>query len=434
MKKKLAIISIVVLLMSMLFACGQNEKKENKTNKKTGKVSISWWGGDERHKATMAAIEKFEELNPDIKVEATYSAWPGWEDKMSTQFYSKSAPDVNQINWNWINSFGSNNKTFADLNDYSDIIDLSQFSKKALEECTLDDRLQAVPVAMTGRVFFYNKTTFDKAGIKTPGSYKELLEAGKIFKEKLGEEYYPLTLDELDRMFLMVSYLQSVYGKEWIENGKLNYNEAEIKTGMEFIKELETAHVMPTLSMVKGDGAETLDKNIKWMNGIYAGAYAWDTGGNNLKSALSEGQEFVIGDFLSDLGSYQGGITKVSMAFAISETALDKEACAKLINFLLNELEGVELMGFERGVPLSKAALELTKSKGLLDETAIEANARAMEWAKFSIDPTFEDAKLKGEPDGIYWDVMAGLSYNDYDAKEATHILIEGIENVLSSK
>lgn len=418
-----------------LAACGgkTNEPKDD-SNKKKGEVSISWWGGDERHTATIAAIDKFKELNPDIKVTSTYSAWTGWEDKMSTQFYSKSAPDVNQINWNWITSFSSDGSAFADLNDYSEIIDLTQFPKEALEKCTIADKLQGIPIAMTGRIFYYNKTTFDKAGISVPTSYEELLAAGKTFKEKLGDEYYPLVLTELDRMFLMVSYLQSVYGKEWVEDGKLQYNQKQIEEGMEFIQGLEKNHVIPAIQTVKGDGAESMDKNPKWMEGTYAGILEWDTSANKFKEALNEGQEFVVGDFFKDFGKYQGGMTKVSMAFAISESASDKEASAKLINFLLNDPEGVALMGSERGVPLSAIALKTVEDKGLLDETVAQANEKVMEWSKFSIDPMFEDSKLKAEPDGLYWDVMAGLSYGDYDVKTAAEMLIEGVDDVLSSK
>ena len=38
-------------------------------------LSISWWGGDSRHEATLAALELFEEKYPNIKVEPQYGAW-----------------------------------------------------------------------------------------------------------------------------------------------------------------------------------------------------------------------------------------------------------------------------------------------------------------------------------------------------------------------
>ena len=72
---------------------------------------------------------------------------------MSQYFASDSAFDVNQINWNWLYSFtnADGSSKFYDLNQVADIIDLSQFDEKALAQCTIDGKLLAIPVAMTGR-------------------------------------------------------------------------------------------------------------------------------------------------------------------------------------------------------------------------------------------------------------------------------------------
>ena len=42
-------------------------------------ITMSWWGGDARHEATMAAVEAFMEKYPNITVEMQYAAWSGWE-------------------------------------------------------------------------------------------------------------------------------------------------------------------------------------------------------------------------------------------------------------------------------------------------------------------------------------------------------------------
>lgn len=96
-------------------------------------ITMSWWGGDGRHEATLAAVEKFMEKYPNITVETQYAAWTGWEDKMSASFATGTAPDVNQINWNWITSFSSDGSAFYDLNKVSDILDLTQFSENKLK-------------------------------------------------------------------------------------------------------------------------------------------------------------------------------------------------------------------------------------------------------------------------------------------------------------
>lgn len=80
-------------------------------------LTISWWGGDSRHEATMKAIEAFEADNPNIKVETQYGAWGGWLEQLTVQMASGQEPDVMQINWNWIYQFSPTGDGFTDLNE-----------------------------------------------------------------------------------------------------------------------------------------------------------------------------------------------------------------------------------------------------------------------------------------------------------------------------
>ena len=395
-------------------------------------IKISWWGGDSRHEATQNAINKFMEKNPNIKVDVQFGAWSGWEEAMSTSFYAGTAPDVNQINWNWLESYSSDGKTFLDMNTVSDYFDLSQYSESALDTCRLAGELQAIPVSMTGRIFYWNKTTFEKAGISTPTSLEELKAAGETFKTTLGDNFYPLAVGEYDRMILMVYYLESKYGKAWVEGGALNYTVDEIKDGLDFIQELEDKHVIPSVATLTGDGADSLDKNPKWMDGTYAGIFEWDSSASKFNSALNEGQELIVGDYFSDMGSTQGGFKKVSLAFAITENTAHPAESAMLLNYLLNDPEGTAIMSSERGIPLSAAALDTCQSQGLLDPMVAEANRKVLDWVSFNLDAKFEDSKLKGNPDGVYYDAIGGLSYKEYDSAQAAQILYDGINSVIN--
>ncbi len=448
MKKILALVLTMVMVLS-LAACGSNNNAKDTDPKASSdatqapagtdnagteqvNLSLSWWGGDTRHDATMKAVDKFMETYPNIKVTYTYDAWTGWEDKMSTSFYANTAPDVNQINWNWITSFSSDGSKFLDLNTVSDTLDLTQFDQAALEQCTVSGELQAVPVSMTGRIFFWNKATFDKAGISVPTTFAELKAAAATFQEKLGADYYPLVVGEYDRFILMVYYLESVYGKAWVENNTLNYTKEEIQKGYEWIQSLEADKIIPSIETILGDGAESIDKNPNFADGHYAGIFEWDTGAPKYDSILKEsGGELVVGNFFKDLGEFQGGFAKVSLGFAISETCKNPKEAAMLVNFLLNEEAGVELMASERGVPLSKKALQVVTDKGLVNPIVGEANKRVLEWVQFPLDPFFEDAKLKANPTGAYVDTMAGLSYGDYDAATAADMVTTTINEVL---
>ncbi len=397
-------------------------------------IKFAWWGGDTRHEATEKAIAAFEEKYPNIKVTAEYGAWTGWEEKQALNIVGGNAADVLQINWNWIDSYSQGGTAFANLDDYSDVLDLTQFPEESLEECRMNGKLMAVPVALTGRLFYWNKTTFDEVGCEIPTDLDSLLAAGRAF-EAYNPEYYPMVLQEYDRMILMVYYLESVYGKAWVENGAVNYTQEEVQDGMDFLKTLEENHVTPTLAVIQGDMADSIDKNAKWIDGKYAGIFEWDSSASKMQTSLEEsvnkpGQEFVVGDFIK-MGDYNGGFTKISMGLAVAGNSEHPKEAAMLINFLLNEPEGIEISSTERGVPCSAAAVALLNEKGLGDELTKEANAKVMEYSKFPLDPKFEHNDLKANPDGVYYKVFGKLSSGDLDSAEAASELIEGVNQCL---
>ena len=241
MKKLIA----MLLTLSMVLSLGATALASEPTA-----ITFAWWGGDARHEATQNAVNAYMAANPGVTVTTDYGAWTGWEEKVSTALFAGTAADINQANWSWLTNYGAEGKTFLDLNQYKDVIDLTQFDQSTLDTCTVDGKLYGLPVAVTGRIFYWNTDTFAKAGIDFPKTFADLKAAGEVFKTKLGDDYYPLVMGEYDRMIFMVYYLESKYGKAWIENGALQYGVDEIAEVFTVLKELEAAHAIPSIKTI----------------------------------------------------------------------------------------------------------------------------------------------------------------------------------------
>lgn len=397
-------------------------------------IRFSWWGGDSRHEATEKAVQAFMEKYPWITVENEYGAWTGWEEKQSLNILTGECADVMQIGSNWVTDYSQGGTSYLDLYQYGDIIDLSQFPEEQMKQNEVDGKLMAIPISLTGRLFYWNKTTFDTIGCPIPTDEESLLAAGAAFRA-YDEEYYPMALMEYDRMIFLVYYLESKYGKDWVTDGVLNYTPEEIAEGLAFVSQLEDAHVLPTVAAINGDMADSLDKNSKWIDGKYAGLMEWDSAVTKMKDAMEgsvnqPGQEFVIGEFLS-FGEHQGGFTKTSMSMAIKGNTEHPKEAAMLVNFLLNEPEGVEICSTERGVPCSAAAVECLKEKGLGDALTMEANAKVLDYSKFTQDPQFDNSELKANPDGLYYKVFGRLSARELSPEDAAQMLYDGITEIL---
>ena len=398
-------------------------------------LSISWWGGDSRHAAYQSALEAFQAEHSNITVEPTFAAWSGWEEKMAAAFIAGNAQDVCQVNWNWLYNYSADGSKFVDLNTTSKFIDLTQWDSAAMDACYVANSQQCVPVSMTGRIFYWNMTTFNKAGItEVPKSLDDLMAAGKAFQEKLGDDYYPMHLGAYDRMILMVFYLESKYGKDWADpvTSTLNYTEDEIAEGLAFIKSLVDNHVMMNLKTYYSANSDTAThQSNEWITGKIAGIFEWDSAASKYSSALDDSNKdgFTVGEEIK-FGDNNGGFSKVSMGLAITKTCKNVAEAATLINFLLNEEKGASIMGSECGIPASKAGLKFAQDAGAVKDLVAEANAKVMAFTTNKLDPLFENNDLKASGTGIYQEVFDSIDYGDETPESAVSALLEGMEGV----
>ncbi len=398
-------------------------------------LTMSWWGGESRHNAYQEALKAFSAEHTTITVNPTFAAWSGWEDTMSTKFAGGVAEDVCQINWNWLYNYSGNGQTFLDLNSVTDYLDMSQWDDAKLGACNVANAQQCVPISMTGRIFYWNMTTFNKAGItEVPATEDDLFAAGKAFQEKLGDDYYPLHLGAYDRMILMVFYLESKYGKDWADptTSTLNYTADEIAEGIDFIKSLVDGHVimpLPTYYGANGDGAT--HQSNEWITGKIAGIFEWDSAASKYQDALDEENKpgFTVGEEIK-FGDYNGGFSKVSMGLAITKTCEHVAEAATLIQFLLNEEKGASIMGSECGIPASKAGLGYAQAAGAVKDLVADANAKVMAFTTNKLDPLFENNDLKASGTGIYQEVFDNIDYGDETPEEAVNGLLDGMESV----
>ena len=398
-------------------------------------LTMSWWGGESRHNAYQEALKAFSAEHTTITVNPTFAAWSGWEDTMSTKFAGGVAEDVCQINWNWLYNYSGNGQTFLDLNSVTDYLDMSQWDDAKLGACNVANAQQCVPISMTGRIFYWNMTTFNKAGItEVPATEDDLFAAGKAFQEKLGDDYYPLHLGAYDRMILMVFYLESKYGKDWADpvTSTLNYTEDEIAEGIDFIKSLVDGHVMMNLKTYYSANSDTAThQSNEWITGKIAGIFEWDSAASKYSSALDDANKdgFTVGEEIK-FGDNNGGFSKVSMGLAITKTSKCVAEAATLIDFLLNNGKGAAIMGSECGIPASKAGLATAQAAGKINELVAEANSKVMSFVSCQLDPLFESSDLKATGTGTYQEVFDTVDYDNKSGADVVDVLLDGMSAV----
>lgn len=395
-------------------------------------LTISWWGDDACHAAYQEALTSFFRQHPNITVTPSTGAWDGWEEIMAAKFAGGTAEDVCQVRWDWLQNYSADAQTFLDLRSVSEYLDLSQWEETALEACRVADAQQAVPMALTGRIFFWNTTAFQNAGIpEVPRTLEDLYAAGEAFRTQLGEDCYPLYLDGYGRMCLAVFYLESVYGRPWADpaSSTLNYSLAEIIEGLDFIKDLVDRHVLMPLPTYYGiNGSTSVRQSSQWSTGQLGGVFDWDYTASLYQQALDEDNRagFAVGEEIP-LGPYKGGFTMVAAAMAISQSCQHPAEAAMLLDFLLNQETGAAILGSICGIPASRAGLAAAQAAGSLDPLTEEAHSKVVESCLFQADPLFEDSTLAAD-NGVYQQIFEIIDYDGASGSAVAKTLTDAMK------
>ncbi|HEB4872079.1 TPA: carbohydrate ABC transporter substrate-binding protein [Kluyvera ascorbata F0526] len=334
-------------------------------------LRFAWWGGKARNQATLKALDAFEAKYPNIKVKAEYTGWDGFYSRLTTQINSNTEADVIQTNWNWLTLLSKTGDGFYDLNKLRQPVGLDQYSPAALASTTVNGMVNAIPISANVMLFYYNAATWQKAGVPLPKSWDDLLKAGPVFKEKLGDSYYPLILTEQDSLLLLNSWVYQGNQKPMVDEKtrKLGWNHDDLVQAFTFYRQLVAAHTVPDARTMASYGKGVAYEMKPWINGEWGGIYNWNVLYTAESQNLSHPDDLVMGDYPMREGAKDAGqFNKTALMLSISKNTRHPQEAALLINFLMSEKEGVVPVGLERGVPLSKAGAQILRDAGLLKE------------------------------------------------------------------
>lgn len=431
MKKVISLITAICCL-AVLSACGKQTsapvtKPDGKLDKCT--LRFSWWGGDDRHKATLEAIELWNTIHPEIEIVPEYGGWDGWTEKVSSQISGGTEPDIMQINYDWLVTLSPDGNGFYDLNSLNSQLDLSGFDKDVLSFGEVNGKLNAVTVSVTGRGLFYNSDVYEQLGADFPRTWDELIALGSIFRQK---NLYPLDLDIQSggtAWYLAIVYVQQITGKEFISmNGDLGFTADDIKTALDFYKEMEDNSVIRNIrTRTDEDGNAALYQSPEFISGNVAGVLEWGSSVGKYEDVLPEGT-LKAGPFLtSGNGSSGGWMIKPSMLYAISKNTKHPDEAAAFMDFLLNNRDCARILGTTRGIPASRFAEESLEQNGLLTGLAHESDSMLEKLDTVTISPYMELPRMKE----FYNTAIEQVSYDLCDTKTAAEEMYNSIKEYL---
>ncbi|WP_077033724.1 ABC transporter substrate-binding protein [Pelomonas sp. KK5] len=363
---------LLTALAAPLAGCGRTDANGQTV------LRFSWWGGAGRHEATLRAIALFEQRHPGVKIKAEYMGFNGYLERLTTQIAGGSEPDVMQINWAWMAMFSKRGNGFTDLNQYRQVLDLSQFSAEDLAMGMVGGKLNGLSVSYSARIMLLNQAAWRRAGLALPKTWDELFAAGPVFKAKLGDQAYPLDGELYDMILLSQAYVQQKHGTAYIDPQapQVAMSPAAALEWVQTYRRLIEQHVgvpLPLRASLGGADKAT-EQEQEWVVGNWAGNYTWDSVIGLRSSTLDKDQKLALGAFPTLPGAKNSGMFgRPTLMFTVGRNCKHPELAARFVNFLLTDPEAAQILGRTRGLPSAEAPFKTLLDAGKIPPLELAA-------------------------------------------------------------
>lgn len=440
MRKTTKIISLILALtlVAACFAgCGStpgNETTSNETTSQSGGATtggegnpttlrFSWWGGDARHEATIKVCQLYMEKNPNVKIEFEYSGWDGYKDKLVTQLAGGTAPDIMQVNYDWIYDLRDQAQYFTDPRDFEGVLDLSNFSEAAYNGCWVGEELQGLPSGLSVTTLIVDKPFFEEHGLDTSEvdfwTWDKVLEEGKRINAENPNHYL---LNEFPSGYSLVTTLLNQKGLELVDK---DYNvavtEEQLIEALNMLKALLDNHVMLPYEQSSIYANQT-EQFPKWLNNEM-GMFMQTA--STIPSFTGMDLEVMLIPRYEDAVNSGASLYPTNLLCINSKSANQEEA-AKFLNFFFNDPEAIAILGDVRGVPSTSTARTQLEEAGSLNPLIAKAISLGEQYPGMG----FHAARFNSELSKVANEYIEYFGYGEATAEETAADLLAELESI----
>ncbi|WP_234340263.1 ABC transporter substrate-binding protein [Gorillibacterium timonense] len=363
-KGAIAFVSMVVGMSLLVTACGGSKSSESADPKSTGtsgsadsaKLSIMWWGSQERHDATVQALDLYTKNNAGVTFSPQYTDWDGYWKKLPTLAASKSMPDVFQMDAAYIQEYVSRGL----LEDLSAIDLGGAIDEKVIEKSKIDGKLYGVPLSYNGTGFVYNKPELEAAGMTLPKkdwTWDEFFAFAEEGRAKLPKGKY--AIGDYTSVWNWYQDYQMAYGKGPVfqDGTKLNIDKDLWFTFQKKYEDFRARDIIPSASVsaatVENDPkADPLLSGLTMTRGVAVGAV----------SALEKMMPGKLEVVNNPVGPNGGGWAQSTMYWVVSKDSEHKAAAEKFLKWIVSDTEAGKVLKTTRGIPISGVIFDSIKS------------------------------------------------------------------------
>jgi len=336
-------------------------------------LSFFWWGNDDRAAAVQAAIDIFTARYPNVTInpQPTSVAFAEVTEAFIIRLAAGEEADINQVNYSWIHTFARGNNPFADLRDFANIIDFSQFNDPDIGLMTLPDgEIGGLPHNMNCRMLLFNEVFLQEYGLSEfPKDFNdwialaERISADNIEVDDGNNKYAHVPFSNLDIDHFILTMLYSTTGKENVVGGQFNYTVAEVQAVLDLLLRFDAAGGQP--SFENHDPINNRENSV-WTSGRALASFQW------INNPMADGSPYGGGDRLGEMsmapwpqpGGNVVAVARPGLGHAISKNSAHPEVAAYFLNFFYTDPEAIRAVGTQLGIPIAASAVEVMEADG----------------------------------------------------------------------
>ncbi|MFY1633957.1 ABC transporter substrate-binding protein [Solwaraspora sp. WMMB335] len=338
--------TLAVVLAVTIAAAGCGVGTTGETDDGPVELSIFWWGAERRAELTQQALDVYSTRNPGVRFKVTWQGYSGYYDKLSSQAAAGNAPDLFQIDDNYLTEYAERD-VVLDLTGYvdSDELDLSQFPNSLVQYGQLGGRTVAVAAAANTPGMIYNKTLVDELGVAEPTigmSYDELIDwASEITVRTEGE--VAGTMDPSGDYKALWLWLRS-QDMELYRGRQMGFGTAELTAWFELWQRARERDATPSVAVIAAANSGDVTQQLV-VTGAAATSFMWS-------NQLAELQKHTSDDLrvVSYPGDPSGQWARASMYWAGFRGTRHPQVVVDVIDFLVNDPQAGRVLGTERGL------------------------------------------------------------------------------------
>ena len=318
-------------------------------------MALAWWSNPTRTKNTQELIDAYMKANPDVTITAQPGEFNSYWDKLATQTAGGTAPDIIQMDMNYISEYGTRG-ALLDLKD----VDTSKFVEGTVDSGRIDGKLVGVNAGINSNLFLGNPEVFEKAKMDLPDdttwTWDQLIEVAAEVASKAKVNFGLVAPIGGDAMF---GTFVRQRGKELFTPDGLGFEVDDAKAWYDLMAKGVKAGGFGTPNQISEEAAKPLDQSA-----IVVGDAAMQGYWTNQVEAVSNaaGGDYVMamlrGPSLTGNATDRKTWYKASMLWSASATTKNPEAAIAWINWYANSEEAAGIEKAERGIPPHAGLLE----------------------------------------------------------------------------